>query len=117
MCLYLAVTDFRVSVRIGSQDSAQGRDSCVALECWVLGERAMQISLNLITCQRAAAHTLLQQPAVVPGVRGHVMYSTCKHTIIKRGSETQILASRMTHTHLKRASTVLLAVSLELLAQ
>lgn len=80
----------------------------------------MQISLDLITRERAAAHTLLQQPPVVPGVRGHVMYSTCnKHTIITCGRHihTYVHLERHTHTHLRRASTVLLSASLVLLAQ
>ncbi len=57
---YLAVADFGVAMSVGSQDAAKSRDPGVALECWVFWERAMQISLNLITRKRAAAHTLLQ---------------------------------------------------------
>ena len=75
---YLAVSNFGVPGSIGGEDSAQSRDSRVALKGWVLGERAVQVSFNLVGSQSARAQRLFNQLRVIAGVSGHVVYSSCR---------------------------------------
>eukprot|EP00041_Stephanoeca_diplocostata_P038940 m.1569691 g.1569691 ORF g.1569691 m.1569691 type:complete len:508 (-) comp25299_c0_seq33:1638-3161(-) len=59
----LAVPDLVVVRRIREQHTAESVDAVVVLECRVLGQRAMQIPLNLIP------HTVLHACAAVPHER------------------------------------------------
>lgn len=74
---YLAVSNFGVPACVGSEDSAQSRNSRVALKRRVLGQRAVQIPFDLVCSQRARAQRLLHQLSVITGVSGHVVYSAC----------------------------------------
>lgn len=74
---HLAVSNFGVPACVGGEDSAQSRDSCVALKRRVLGQRSVQIPFDLVCSQRARAQRLLHQLGVITGVSGHVVYSAC----------------------------------------
>lgn len=77
---YLAVSNFRVPVGVGSEDSAQSRDSCVTLKCRVLWQRAVQVSFNLVCSQSACAQRLFNQLSVIAGVSGHVVHGSYRDT-------------------------------------
>lgn len=76
-CVYLTVSDVWVSECIGCEDPAEGSDAHLILEGRVLGERAVQVPLNLLCCQVVFAHRLLNQVLVVSRVGGHLVDRPC----------------------------------------
>lgn len=65
---YLAVSYFGVPVRVRREHPPQGSDPRLALEGWVLGQRAVQVTLNLLCRHAALAHGCLHQMHVVARV-------------------------------------------------
>lgn len=69
---HLAVSYFGVPVGIGCEHSPEGGDARLALEGRVLGQRAVQVTLDLLRCHAALAHGCLHQMHVIPRVRGKI---------------------------------------------
>lgn len=69
---HLAVSYFGVPVRVGGEHPAEGGYPGLALEGGVLGQRAVQVALDLLPCHAAPAHGGLHQVNVVAGVRGEI---------------------------------------------
>lgn len=68
----LAVSYFGVPVGVGREHPPEGGDARLALEGRVLGQRAVQVALDLLRRHAALAHGRLHQMHVIPRVRGQI---------------------------------------------
>ena len=73
---YLAVADVGVAEGIGGEHPSERGDAHLVLEGGVLGQRAVQVPLDLLRGQIAAAHGLLHQLGVITRVSGHLILSS-----------------------------------------
>ena len=70
---YLAVADVGVAEGIGGEHPSERGDAHLVLEGGVLGQRAVQVPLDLLRGQVVLPHGLLHQILVVAGVGGHLI--------------------------------------------
>lgn len=80
----LAVSDLRVAVGIRSEQTPQCGDARVVLEGRVVGQRSMQVALDLLCGQAAHAHGGLQQACILVLVGRQFRRSTCPRGVENR---------------------------------
>lgn len=71
---HLAVSYFGVPVRVRREHPSQGGYPHLALEGRVLGQRAVEVTLDLLRRHTALAHGRLHQMYVVTGMRGKIRH-------------------------------------------
>lgn len=74
---HLTVSDLGVAVGVGGEDAAERGDAGGVLEGGMVGQRAVQVPLDLVGGQAALAHRLLHQAGVVALVRVQVGGRVC----------------------------------------